>query len=166
VLTFRRPGVSPGVSVVEVIVVLVIFGVLAAVAMVNVGQSSQFDLRVASQKFRSDISKAQLLAVSSATRTRLLLGVGGYAVEQEICEPDTPCRWELALNPSTAQPFAIGLPGGIELSGAAVQFNSWGVPTSILGASLAAAHEFSLLKGGSSIKVSITPTTGFPVVVR
>jgi prepilin-type N-terminal cleavage/methylation domain-containing protein len=155
-----------GYSLVEVVAVILIVGVLSVVATVNLGRSGEFDLHVTSQKVRSDLSKAQLLAISSASKTRFLLGDGGYAVEQEICEPDTPCRWELAFNPSTARPFAIGLPGGIAMSGATLQFNSWGVPTSTSGAPLAAAHEFSLFKGGSSLKVSITPTTGFPVVIR
>jgi hypothetical protein len=159
------PG-EKGVSLVELITALLLSSILVAVGSVNLSKSGDFDLRVTSQKLRSNISKAQLLAVSSASRIRLLVGGGGYAVEQEICETNLPCRWELAFNPSTARPFTIGLPGGISMNGGTVQFNSWGVPTSAAGIPLAEALDFTLVKGNSSIKVSITPTTGFPVVIQ
>jgi MSHA pilin protein MshC len=151
---------------VELTVVIVLIGILAAVTAVKLTSYNAFDLHVAAERLRSDLAKAQLLAVSNAAKVRFADTSSGYRVEQESCTADASCTWQTLTNPSTAQPFEVALPGGTQLLASTLYFNTWGIPTVSGGASASSAQALTLSRGAETVTVNVRPITGASFVVR
>jgi prepilin-type N-terminal cleavage/methylation domain-containing protein len=152
-----------GFTIVEMAAVIVILGVLASVGVVSLGLLGRVELKVASEKLRSDLAKAQLIAVSESSRSRLLVRSGsGYVVQKEACDPPVPsCSiWETVTNPSTAQPFVVGLKAGVFLAPSEIRFNSWGIPVDLGDAAVSNSVQFILTRKDLLSTVSVAPVTG------
>jgi prepilin-type N-terminal cleavage/methylation domain-containing protein len=162
----RLHSLARGFTLVELVFVVILIGILAAVTTVKLGSYNAFDLHVAAERLRSDLAKAQLLAVSNAAKVRLFGGSSGYRVEQESCTADATCSWQTLTNPSTAQPFEVVLPGGTQLSISSFYFNTWGIPTVSGGSSASSLQAFSLSRGAETVTVNVRPITGSSFVVR
>ena len=155
-----------GFTLVELVIVLSLVGVLAIVAVVKLGSYNSFDLHVAAERLRSDLAKAQLLAVSNSARVRLSPGTNGYSVEQENCSLDSTCSWQVVINPSTTRPFQVVLPSGTQLSASTFYFNTWGIPSTVSGSAISSALTFVLSRAGADVSVNVRPVTGASFVVR
>jgi MSHA pilin protein MshC len=161
---------SAGFTLVELTVVIILIGVLAAVTAVKLTSYNAFDLHVAAERLRSDLAKAQLLAVANAAQVRLAKisdenGAQRYQVEE--CPGGSSCSvWPISTNPSTAQPFKVTLPAGIQLVTSTFYFNTWGIPTVSGGASASSAQALTLRRGAEQVTVNVRPVTGSSYVVR
>lgn len=147
------------------VIVIVIMGVLAAVATTTISAKAQHSVTLQADQFRRDISHLQMLAISQATRLKLTVTTTGYAV----CEAATAtCDAAGAItDPATGQPFSITLTDGAQFTGGtdSYYFDSMGRPASAdTGSTLVSSTTDFTLNGvgrATAVKVEVTPVTGF-----
>jgi MSHA pilin protein MshC len=163
------PGRLGGFSLVELVTVLVIIGILAAVAVPAVASFSGSRSAVAAQRIARDLSFARHLATSSGRRTWAVFSVpaNSFAVLAEptgspgrvnaitCSDPGTGLPLTCTLN---ADPFAgVSLVSVSFDSGSEVGFDWLGRPLDSAGAQLSAPGVVSL-SGGQT--VTIAPGSG------
>jgi MSHA pilin protein MshC len=131
-VAMRRP--SPGFSLVELIVVIVVMAVLVGVAVPRFFGSGTFEAPAYARELASAARYAQKLAVVSGCPVDFTVGAGGYSLFQP--QATTPaCSGALTMtlpvkHPATGEAFAAGVPTGVTLGGTlgTVQFSAAGVP--------------------------------------
>lgn len=143
-----------GVTLIELVMVLVIIGVLAAIAAPRLSLTDTSVHAQAAQLVR-DIRHIQMLAMARGeTLTFESLG-SSYR-----CTDSTTA---VITDPATQQPFNLILETSVTASTGSVSFDSLGRPVSG-GALLAAAVTFMVSGGGQSAMISVSPVTGFVTV--
>jgi MSHA pilin protein MshC len=147
-----------GFSLIELIVVIVLMTILAAVAVPRFFGQGEFEAPAFARELASAARYAQKLAVVSGCPVTLTVGTGGYALFQP--QPATPaCSGTPVMtlpvrHPATGDSFAATVPTGVALGGTlgTVTFNAAGVPDA------AASYDI----GG--LTVSIAAGSGFVAV--
>lgn len=132
----RRPRVRPrhrqaGLTIVELVLVIVIVGVLGALAGPRFFDRNDFDERAFAEELASAIRYAQKVAVGSGCRVRVTVTANGYSLAQQApqaghCNPADNSFPVPVMLPS-GQPAASTAPAGVTIAptGAAV-FNPLG----------------------------------------
>lgn len=153
-----------GFTIAELVIVMVIVGVLSAVAVPRLFDQSEFAARGGRDFLASDLRYAQKSAI--ALRRNVCVAIAGSTVAATIATApgsDQPCNPGAALvhpanNLSFADP-ANALPGGAAVTaGANVIFDAVGRPLSAPAAPLAAT--LAIAVAGHPVPVSIEPETG------
>lgn len=155
----KIPGSMPGFTMIEVVAVLIILGILAAVAISRIPNLREYD--VASE---AGIVKSHLrYAHSRAMNTSSVWGINF----------STSTTYSLFKDGNTSNKVRLPgegsvdrtLPSGITLSptGIVVSFDSWGAPYQDAGGTNAQSgnRSITLSAGGSSESITITQKTGY-----
>jgi MSHA pilin protein MshC len=112
-----------GLSLVELILVMVIAGILAAVAVPRMVGRTSFDTRGFADQLSATVRFAQKLAVAQRTNVFVRL----TASDATLCY-DAACATP-APGPGGEKPYTITAPGGVAIAPAMVLgFNAGGVP--------------------------------------
>jgi MSHA pilin protein MshC len=125
-----RRGRSAGFTMVELIVVMVVMGVLAAVAMPRLTDRRALQERGFLDQLRAFLQYSRKVALVQRREVCVLQLVPGvvsavYAPVGGPCDPARP-----VATPGSTDPFSIPVPSGVILGGAAlVRFNAAGQPT-------------------------------------
>jgi MSHA pilin protein MshC len=108
----RRPaGIADlGFTLVEVVVVLVVVGILAVVAIPRFSDRSAFDQRGFLDQTRSAIQFARKSAVAQRRRVCVAIGAGGLSITA------LTCGGAPLTNPATGGAFVLAAPSGATLS--------------------------------------------------
>lgn len=136
-----------GFTLVELVIVIVVLGILAAVGIMNLPSPAELSLPSQAEKLASDIRYAQTLAHTTGTRIRLTVNdTKNYTVD---CVP-TSC-------PQSS--FSGQLEKGVALTTfpAAIEFDTLGQPSG-------ATTPYTLTYDGSSKSVHVAALTGFVTV--
>ena len=117
---------TSGFSLVELIVIILLLGILSAVAIPRF-----FDLRVFQQRgfFDETVSAvryAQKLAVGSGCDVQVTLGSAGYSLRQRSSCDTTSAFTLVVPHPSKGSAFAAAPPAGVSLSAATIVFTPLG----------------------------------------
>jgi len=155
---------SKGFTLIELVMVLVLIGIIAAFAAPKLGGITSTNASVFADKFRSDIRYAQALAMTQTMRYRVYINTApspnpGYAV---VNDANGNGIWgeagEVAINPAGGSNLSVALNAGqyagITVStpaGGYIEFDSLGAPTG-------GGAVLTVSPGGSVI--TITETTG------
>jgi len=156
-------GLCRGFTLVELVLVLMIAGILATVAIPRMVDRSAFQTHGGAAEVRTALRYAQKLAMAknrvvcvATTPTNLTLRftnpVGGAACNQTVARPDGD-----ASNPT----YTVTLPNGINLASAPVttfRFNAQGRPTNNAGVLLNTATTLTV---GGTAQVRVEPETGY-----
>ncbi|MHB1186789.1 prepilin-type N-terminal cleavage/methylation domain-containing protein [Thiobacillus sp.] len=121
-----------GFTMVELVLVMVIAGILAAVAVPRMIGRTSFDTRGFADQLGATVRFAQKLAVSQRRDVSVLL----TANDATLCyDPITPCAAaSQAPGPGGEKPYTVTAPGGVTISPVTVlTFDRGGRPTSIVG---------------------------------
>ena len=153
-----------GFTIAELVIVMVIVGVLSAVAVPRLFDQNEFAARGGRDFLASGLRYAQKSAI--ALRRNVCVGVAGSTVSATIAAApgsDQPCAAGAALlhpanNLSYADP-ANALPGGATVSApASVVFDGLGRPLAAPAAPLAATLTIAVT--GYAVPVTIEPESG------
>ena len=160
-----RPACERGFTFVELVVVLAIAGVLAAVA------ASRWNATSATAPYQGEllarsIRHMQMLAMTWGSTLLLTPASGGYSVScasagTPACAsgPGTP-----VTDPASGAPFRVVLSYGVTLTGPALYLDSLGRPVSSAGTLLSSATVYTMSAGTQTWSVSVAPITGFVTV--
>lgn len=143
-----------GFTLVELVVVLVLLGIVAAVAGVRMSGSSN-NLGAQADQLASDIRYVQSLSMTRAQRHCIAFAAASYQVTNTNCAT-------LIVLPTSANPQLMGSGTTLTFTSALITFDTLGRPFTDAGATiaLAAVSVITLSAGGQNATVRITPQTG------
>ncbi|MHC4269230.1 MAG: prepilin-type N-terminal cleavage/methylation domain-containing protein [Planctomycetota bacterium] len=138
-----------GFTIVELIIVIVIAGIMAAIAIPRMNEVSEVDIYTAARQVKSEIRYAQELAMSKYTTVTITFngGAGTYAITGN------------GINPSNGDTISGNLPDNSYATfdaGYAYMFNSSGVPTALGGA----GWNVGITSRTKNEQVVVSPITG------
>ncbi|MFH1734109.1 MAG: type II secretion system protein [bacterium] len=155
-----------GVTMIELVAVLIILGILAAVAIVRFGSTAEVDLKAQTEVLKSHIRYSQLRAMNAdADKTTNLNCESSFGINTSINSyfMFRDCSTATTVRLPGAESNSISLPSGMALTATTITFDEWGRPcTDMDGKTIAAADiPLTLNYGGSSETITITKNTGF-----
>ena len=154
-----------GYTVVELVIVLVLMGILAANAMPRFFEASRFDEMGYADAVQSALRYAQKLALASRCDVRVEVTSAGYALfrrAREATDPPAPScpsgPFSVAVNRPGGQTWAGTTPVGVGVGALDVYFDAWGSPHDT-GSGVAQTATVTLNIGTRTI--SLEPETGY-----
>lgn len=146
---------SPGFTMIEVIAVLVILGIISAVAMAKVSSViAQSNLDSEADVIKGHLRYAQALSMNNTVNWGITFSSGSYTI---FTNPSSTVEL-----PGTGSATAT-FPSGMTISTGTVCFDSWGTPyTDTLATSLQTGgpKSYTLSLGGNSVAILIWDDTG------
>lgn len=109
-----------GFSIVELVVVIVVIGLLAVVAVPRFFDSSVFEQRAWSDEIAAAVRYARVVAVGSGCAVRVTLAANAYVLEQQAsaaghCDA-TDTGWPVTVKLADGQPASGSAPAGVSLA--------------------------------------------------
>lgn len=172
-LCYNRGMKQRAFTLVELIIILLITGILAAVAIINAPDLPKMRTEQAAHKVKSDIRYVQNYALASRQRTRVDFSAAAdnYTVYRE----PSAGNWEILANPLTGNDFIVSFASG-EYAGVSIStvnfvsagynlvFDAAGIPYGYDpsgGAATALSSTGTVVLTGNTTKaVSVAPRTG------
>lgn len=157
-LRHARPRhAAPGFTLVELVMVMVVVGLLAVVALPRFFDRSAFDERGFLDETLAAVRYARQLALASGCEVQVSIGAGGYALRRRSgCSSGafaTPVP-----HPVRSGGFSAAAPSGVSIAPAAVfYFDHVGRPHAAGGALLTAVTDIGI--GGLTLRLE--PETGY-----
>ena len=142
-----------GFTMIEIIAVLVIISVLAAVAVTKIGSTQRY-----SALAEADILKAYLRYVNF----RALSDIGTWGMRFDgtsytMLRNGSAATYNLPNENSSTHT----MPDGITVAGDTVIFDEWGTPVNASGSPVTENITINIAAGGETIPITITKNTGF-----
>jgi MSHA pilin protein MshC len=146
-----------GYTVVELVVVMVLIGILAATGMPRFFEASRFEEMGFADASAAAARFAQTLAVTSGCDTAFTVGPTGYGLFQRASSC-TSGGFTRAVNRPGGQAWAQPAPAGVVVSSLSIFFDSQGRPVeAVSGLPLNATASYSV--GGRA--VAVEPESGY-----
>lgn len=140
-----------GVTLIELVIVVMILGILAAVAMARGPSSADTTLGSQASLFVQNLRHLQALAVHQGKTLTMDSTSSGYSGKESGV---------VITEPVKGSSFQVTLENGATMSVASIDFDEMGRPESA-GTLISSPQAFVLTGSSNSITVSVTPITGY-----
>ncbi len=154
----RVPARVAGFTLTELVIAIVLVGVLAAVAAVR-WNAHDTTAPYQADLLARNVRHAQILAMTWGQRLRLTPTASAYSVSC-VTPGAAPCDQSPVIDPATGAAFSVALQNAATLSGAALEFDSFGRPVSG-GTPLSADQTLTVTAGSQSYTVTVRAVSGF-----
>lgn len=148
---------SRGVSLIEMVFVLVLVAVLGFQIVPRMAALGEVGVNQAAEQLRRDLTRVQLMAISQAQRLRVDITANGYAVLS--CTSPASCGTAVP-DPETGSDFVVALGETVLSASGALDFDTLGRPSQAA-ALTSTATTFTLTRNGKSARVEVLPLTGY-----
>lgn len=114
-----------GFTLVELVTVLVILGIVAAVAAPRMFDNAVFSERGYADELASSLRYARRIAIASTCNVRFTVNAAGYsAAQQTACNPAG--AWGVAVQSPDRRALANVTPSGVAVGAAVIEFRDTG----------------------------------------
>lgn len=146
---------SRGFTMIELISILVIVGMLAAVAVSRISSTAAYSLTSEADILRMHLRYAQLRALSDSVTWGVTFSSNSYTLQKNGVQASSNLPNEGSATHT--------LPGGITLSGSTITFDTWGTPVIAWDNTNPVTGSITIIisSGSSSQSITITKNTGF-----
>lgn len=155
-----RQNSRSGFTLIEIIAVILVIGILAAVAISRAFSTAEFDLSAEANILKSNLRHAQLRAMGDTAAWGITLAAGSYTLKRDnngdgdIADAGDTSPYNL---PNEENGAIRAIQSGVTITPpdpATVTFDIWGSPG-------AANITITMSKSGVSENITITRNTGF-----
>lgn len=156
----RRGQASAGFSLIELITVILILGILSAIAAPKAFNTSKITLDAQAKSLASNLQRAQLLAATTGTSVYFCAFQAGYLVQiNAVCPSTLPSSQDFATQPVLV---ALDKEAILPALPSFARYNSLGQPIDSDGKPMTTQVNFVLTSSSSasSITVSAAAVTG------
>jgi prepilin-type N-terminal cleavage/methylation domain-containing protein len=155
---------SAGFTLIELMIVIVVVGVLAAIAFMRNTTPAAYTMLAQGELLAANLRHAQTLATTWSRS--LSVGVSGgtngtYSVSCVTTSSSlpSPCNVSPVLDPATGSSFSVSLQNSVSISGpSSLTLDSFGKP------SAGATYTLSSSDAASTVTVTVLATTGVVTV--
>lgn len=154
-----RKNIKPhqhGFTLIEVIAIIVIIGVVAAVVISRMTSTSSFSVVSEAEILKGHLRYAQYRAMSHTETWGINFSANGYSLLYN--KAATTSKLPNEDSSTHALTSGITITTG---AGSAVHFNEWGNPVDDAGVLLTADKTITLSDGSATRSITITQNTGF-----
>jgi len=147
----------PGFTIIEVLAVLMLMSIVAAIAIVSAPSFSSYQTTPEAEVIKGHLRYAQTRAMDTSTIWGITFAGGSYTLFNNITgsNPILP-----GVSSSTAT-----LPSGMTITAGTVSFDTWGTPYTDTGATSAqntgGYRSFNLTLGTTTALIQVSDNTGF-----
>jgi len=161
----HRPYAKEGVTIIELVMVIVMISILAVLAIPRVDTFYAMKLEGTVKKVVSDIRYTQQLALARHENYKIIFNAGNdsYVVQRAADNSyatDPFTRTNMQINLSSDPQFGGVNIATTNLASGTLQFNWEGIPQDATGAALSEQGSVQLDYHGNSKTIYITPDTG------
>jgi MSHA pilin protein MshC len=115
-----------GFTLIELVAVLVIMGIVAAVAAPRLLSNAAFNERGYADEIAASLRYARRIAVASACNVRFTVTAAGYSAAQPTVRCNTAGAWGVAVQSPDRRPLANTTPSGVAVNAAVIEFRAAG----------------------------------------
>jgi MSHA pilin protein MshC len=115
-----------GFTLIELVAVLVIIGIVAAVAAPRLLSNVAFTERGYADEIAASLRYSRRIAVASACNVRVTVNAAGYSAAQPTVWCNAATGWGVAVQSPDSRALANATPAGVAVGAAVIEFQSTG----------------------------------------